>query len=211
MSFNIVVNLPSFIKTCLKYNINTPLRMAHFFSQLAHESGNFTKIQENLNYSASGLLSVFGKYFNTTTAKQYERQPQRIANRVYANRNGNGNEASGDGWRYRGRGYIQLTGKGNYIAYQNASGYNVVANPDLLLDRNIALDCAGWYWSMRNLNIYADNDNVLSISKIINQGNVSAKGEPNGLADRIAKLKYFKNIDLVSLLSPKKKWWHIVR
>ena len=204
MNFTFVATLPAFIKTCFKYNITSPLRMAHFFSQLSHESENFKVLQENLKYSASGLLSVFGKYFNSTTANQYRNQPQKIANRVYANRLGNGNEASGDGWKYRGRGYIQLTGKENYNLYKNYSKLDVVKNPDLLLDPNVALDCAGWYWNSRNLNPLADKDDVTSITKKINGGT-------NGIQDRIDKLKYYKTIDLISLLSPKKKWWFLMR
>lgn len=204
MNFILLANVPSFIKTCNKYNINTPLRLAHFFAQLAHESAYFTVLQENLNYSASGLLEIFGNYFNSTTANAYARQPQKIANRVYANRMGNGNEASGDGWKYRGRGYIQLTGKANYQAYKNFSKIDVVKNPDLLLNSSTALDVAGWFWSSKNINTHADKDDITTVTKLINGGT-------NGLQDRINKLKTYKTIDLISLLTQKKKWWYLIR
>ena len=109
------VNLPNFVKTfnewAEKFGINTPLRVVHYLAQVFHESGNLQSREENLNYSADGLLRVFPKYFNAATAKQYAHKPQMIANRVYANRMGNGSEASGDGWRFKGRGYIGTTGR----------------------------------------------------------------------------------------------------
>src|SRR3990167_2994459 len=111
-----------------KFEIDTPLRAAHFLSQCKHESMNFTKTIENINYSAEGLKNVFKKYFpDDDTAKAYERLPEKIANRVYANRMGNGDENSGDGWKYRGRGYIQLTGKNNYTSFSKAIGENIDA------------------------------------------------------------------------------------
>jgi len=197
MNLSIITSLPNFASILNKYKINTPLRMAHFLAQLAHESTGFTVLQENLNYSASGLLNIFGKYFNSTTASQFARKPQAIANKVYANRLGNGSESSGDGWRYRGRGFIQLTGKGNYQAYKNASGYDVVSNPDLLLNKDIALDCACWFWNMKNISPLADKDDVLAVTKKINGGT-------NGLADRKTKLSFFKKLDLLSYLGQKK-------
>ena len=162
-----------------KYQINTPLREAHFIAQIAHESGNFRWVVENLNYSAAALRSVFGKYFpDDATAEAYARQPEKIANRVYADRMGNGDEASGDGWKYKGRGLIQLTGKDNYTNFGKASGIDAVNNPDLLAeDANAAVSAAGWFWDMRKLNQYADADDILTITKRINGGT-------NGLEDR---------------------------
>lgn len=158
-------------KTLLKNNgINTQKRLTMFFAQLDHESG-LKPISENLNYSADGLLKTFGKYFNKETAKEYARQPQKIANRVYANRMGNGSESSGDGWKFRGRGFIQLTGKNNYIA----CGY--AHEPDKLLNEADAMIVALWFWNQNNLNKFADSGDVKGCTRIINGG-------LNGLADR---------------------------
>ncbi len=168
------------INACFqRYEVNTPLRAAHFLAQIAHESGGFRYVEENLNYSANALKSVFGKYFkDDTLASDYARRPQKIANRVYANRMGNGSERSGDGWRYRGRGLIQLTGKSNYIEYADARQVDVIQTPDLVAgDPMLATDVAGWYWDRRDLNRYADNDDLRAITKRINGGY-------NGLKDR---------------------------
>jgi len=168
------------VNACLqRYEINTPLRAAHFLAQVAHESGGFRYVEENLNYSANALKSVFGKYFqDDALASDYARQPQKIANRVYANRMGNDGEHSGDGWRYRGRGLIQLTGKANYTQYADARQVDVVQTPDLVAtDPRLATDVAGWYWDSRDLNRYADNDDIRAITKRINGGY-------NGLEDR---------------------------
>lgn len=178
-----------FIATVLpKFGIDTPLRKAHFLSQVAHESGGLQYSQENLNYSAKGLRSVFGKYFPTMEiANTYARKPEKIANRVYANRMGNGNEASGDGWKYRGRGLIQLTGKENYQKFARDYGVDCVKKPDLLLDPEWALTSACWFWKKRNLNPYADANDIIMITKKINGG-------INGLNDRQQYLASFKRI-----------------
>jgi len=118
--------------TAAKFNITTNLRLAHFLAQCGHESGGFKAINENLNYGAKGLLGVFPKYFNAASAAQYERKPEMIASKVYANRMGNGDEASKEGWKFRGRGYIQLTGKSNYTNFTKFIGEDCVANPDLV-------------------------------------------------------------------------------
>lgn len=180
-----------------KFNVNTPLRLAHFFGQMSSES-NLKPIEENLRYSAKRLTEVFGKYFTPITAKQAEYNPQKIANRVYANRMGNGPETSGDGYKFRGRGMIQLTGKNNYTAltkWAQANGMNVdyVANPDMLLNEADALISALWYWSVNNINVYADKDDVLRVSRIINIGNPNS-GTPHGLANRQAQTKKFKTV-----------------
>ncbi|ETW93959.1 MAG: hypothetical protein ETSY1_36940 [Candidatus Entotheonella factor] len=168
------------VNACLqRYRINTPLRAAHFLAQIAHESGGFRYVEENLNYSANALKSVFGKYFKDDhLASDYARQPKKIANRVYANRMGNGNERSGDGWRFRGRGLIQLTGKSNYTQYADARQVDVIQTPDrVALDPMLATDVAGWYWDCHTLNRYADNDDIHAITKRINS-------EYNGVRDR---------------------------
>ena len=171
-----------------KFGIDTPLRKAHFLSQLAHESGGLKYTSENLNYSAKGLRSVFGKYFKTwEQAKAYERQPKKIANKVYANRMGNGDEASGDGWKYRGRGLIQLTGKDNYERFSRDYGIDCVNNPDLLLDPEWALTSACWYWQKRKINQFADDDDIHMVTKRINGGT-------NGLNHRQHYLEAFKRL-----------------
>jgi putative chitinase len=169
-----------------KFQINTPLRLCHFLAQCGHESNNFKATQENLNYSAKGLLGIFKKYFPTEArALEYERKPEKIANLVYGGRMGNGPEASGDGFRYRGRGFIQLTGKDNYSAFNKSVAEDVVANPDLVATKYPLLSAA-WYWNSRNLNASADKGDteavVTDITKKVNGGTI-------GLADR---LKHFK-------------------
>lgn len=165
--------------------INTPLRIAHFMSQIEHES-NLKPVQENLNYSAKGLLNVFSKYFvSKETAKTYERQPERIANRVYANRMGNGSESSGEGWKYRGRGFIQLTGKENYFHLANDTDLDVLKNPDLLLEEANAMISAIWFWNKNGLNKFADKDDLNAITKRINGGY-------NGIVHRKELLNKYK-------------------
>jgi putative chitinase len=164
-----------------EYDIDTPKRVAAFMAQCGHESGGFTLMQENLNYSAKGLRGTFGKYFpNDDIAKQYERKPQMIANRVYGNRMGNGDEASGEGWYFRGRGIIQITGKNNYTkCSQSLFESNVlVENPDLLLETEYAIHSACWFWSAARLNELADVGDIKTMTKRINGGFI-------GLEDRI--------------------------
>jgi putative chitinase len=176
-------------KGMIKYGINTRLRMAHFIAQLAHESANFKYSSENLNYSSKALRAVFGKYFpSDDLAEEYARKPEKIANRVYGGRMSNGDESSGDGWKYRGRGLIQLTGKDNYTKCGAAIGLNLVEQPDLLADdAEAAVMAAGWFWDSRKLNNYADNDDVLTVTKRINGGT-------HGLDDRKAHLARAKKI-----------------
>ena len=179
--------------TAAKFGINTPLRLAHFLAQCGHESAGFKATQENLNYSAKGLMGIFKKYFPTETlAKQYERNPQKIANKVYSNRMGNGAEATGEGYKFRGRGYIQLTGKDNYTAFGKSIGEDIVSNPDVVSGK-YALLSAAWFWSNNGLNKLADGGSadtvVTTITKRVNGGTI-------GLPDRI---KHFK--EYYSLLS----------
>ena len=172
-----------------KFGITTPLRIAHFFAQLAHESVGFTRVEENLNYSAEALLRIFPKYFTPQQAKEYANNPVKIASRVYGNRMGNGSEDTKEGYVYRGRGYIQVTGKTNYKLYQN-SGYckgNILNYPDLLTKAPGRLKSAMWFWYSRGCNKLADEDDVTAITKKINGG-------INGLSNRKYYLRKAKSI-----------------
>ena len=142
-----------------KYEINTPLRVAHFMAQIEHESG-LKPISENLNYSKSRLVEIFGKYFMGVDTKLYANKPENIANRVYANRMGNGDELSGEGWKYRGRGFIQITGKENYFRLANDTDIDCLKNPDLLLDEANAMISALWFWQKNDCNRHADLDDI---------------------------------------------------
>ena len=174
--------------------INTPLRLAHFFAQLDHES-KLQPTRENTNYSEQGLLNTFPKYFTKAQAKQYARKPQAIANRAYANRMGNGPESSGDGWFYRGGGYMQHTGKKEYETLKKNLGVDYVKNPDLLLNEADAMLGAIDYWSRLKLNNYADKDNLDAISDLINIGRLTTRiGDANGYADRKNKLNKYKKV-----------------
>lgn len=153
-----------------RYDINTKDRVCAFLAQCGHESGNFSLTVENLNYSAEGLLKIFGKYFTKETAPQYARKPEKIANRVYANRMGNGDEASGDGWKFRGRGYIQLTGKDNYITCGNSIGTDLLESPEYLTSVEGAVVSACWFWDKNNLNPIADRCEMKTLTKRINGG-----------------------------------------
>jgi putative chitinase len=157
-------------ETSAEYEINTPKRLAAFIAQCAHESSKFTRMEENLNYSAKGLLATFSLYFTGETAARYERKPEMIANRVYANRMDNGPEESGDGWKYRGRGLIQLTGRRNYLAAGLDFGVDFLAFPFLLVEPKYATRTAGWFWKVNKLNALADADDFTMITRKINGG-----------------------------------------
>jgi putative chitinase len=161
------------------YNLNdNPKRLAAFLAQIAHESGGFNFVMENLNYSAKGLVGTFKKYFPTEEiAKQYERKPEKIANRVYANRMGNGDENSGDGYKYRGRGLIQLTGKFNYTKFSQSIDLSLDETVKYLETPEGAVASAGWFWDNNKLNRFCDNDDFITLTKRINGGTI-------GLADR---------------------------
>jgi putative chitinase len=170
-----------------KYNINSPLRLSHFLSQVAHESNNFKAIRENLNYSAEGLLKIFPKYFSKDTAMACARQPEKIANIVYSNRMGNSDRQSGHGWKYRGRGFIQLTGMINYESFGKYIGENIIDNPDLVATKYPLLS-AGWFFEKKGLwKICDEGDSVETIKKITYRVN----GGFNGLQDRINKFEIF--------------------
>ena len=176
--------------TAAKFSINTPLRLAHFLAQCGHESGGFRATQENLNYSAKGLNGIFKKYFPTeAAAKSYERQPIKIASKVYGGRMGNGPESTQEGYKFRGRGYIQLTGKENYTSFGKAINEDICSNPDKVAS-NYALLSAAWFFSKNGLHKMADEGSsdtvVTKITKRVNGGTI-------GLADRIKHFKeYYK-------------------
>lgn len=179
----VLAQIPDTVK---KFEINTPLRLAHFLAQCGHESGGFKFIQENLNYGASGLLKIFKKYFPTEAkAKEYERKPEKIASLVYGGRMGNGPEDTKEGFKFRGRGYIQLTGKDNYTAFDKFVDDDILANPDLVATKYPLLSAA-WFFSKNGLNKIADEGAtdavVTKVTKRVNGGTI-------GLADR---LKHFK-------------------
>jgi len=158
------------INVCEKYEINTPERVAMFLAQVGHESAGLSVVQENLNYRADRLAVVFPKYFRDVDPNAYARNPEKIANRVYANRMGNGPESSGDGWRYRGRGAIQLTGHNNYAAFANDVGMGLDEVVEYLSTPDGAIESAAWFWNKNNLNEWSDNQDVLTVTKKINGG-----------------------------------------
>ena len=171
-----------------KFGIDNPLKLSHFLSQCAHESGNFKFVKENLNYSADGLRKIFPKYFPTIEiANKYARQPEKIANKVYANRMGNGDEASGDGWKYKGAGYIQLTGKDNYAAFDKFVDDDIMANPDLVATKYPLMSAAFFFHKNKLWDICDKghgDDVVLAVTKRVNGGT-------HGLADRQEKFDLF--------------------
>lgn len=185
---SVIAQIPD---TASKFQINTPLRLAHFLAQCGHESGGFRLTKENLNYSAKGLNGTFKKYFPTeAAAKPYERQPIKIANKVYGNRMGNGPESSGEGAKYCGRGYIQLTGKDNYTAFGKSINENILSNPEKVATE-YALLSAAWFFTKNGLHKIADEGAtdlvVTKITKRVNGGTI-------GLPDRIKHFKEFYNL-----------------
>jgi len=176
------------------HGIDTPLRAAHFLAQVAHESGGFKFKSENLNYSKESLVKVFPKYFTAASAEAYHRQPEKIANRVYANRMGNGDEKSGDGWKYKGRGYIQLTGKNNYKQFsEDIKNNEVYDNPDIVADDEFAGLSAIWFWNKNGLNKIADTDNLRDDKTLIKL-TTRVNGGTHGLADRLERFNNYKKI-----------------
>lgn len=190
---NLASKLPSaaskyMLEVVTRYNITQPLRLAHFMAQIAHESGNFQFVSENLNYSADSLLKVFPKYFkDKATADKYARKPEMIASRVYGGRMGNGEEASKEGFKFRGRGYLQLTGKDNYKAFSDFIKEDCVANPDLVATK-YPMDSAIWFFDKNKLWDICDkgagDDVVTLVTKRVNGGTI-------GLPHRIQEFKKF--------------------
>jgi len=176
--------------TAAKFGITNPLRLAHFLAQCGHESGGFKAVNENLNYGAKGLLGTFPKYFNATTAAQYERKPEMIASKVYGGRMGNGPESTKDGYKFRGRGYIQLTGKDNYTAFDKFVDDDILGNPDLVATK-YPLMSAAWFFNKNGLwaicDKGADQGTVTAVTKRVNGGVL-------GLQDRIKHFKEYYNL-----------------
>ena len=171
----VLAQIPSVME---KFKIDTPLELAHFLAQCGHESGGFTAIKENLNYKAESLMKLFSKYFpDINTAKAYEKKPEKIANRIYADRMGNGNEASGDGYKYRGRGLIQLTGKTNYSWFAASLEISPEEAAEYTQTFEGAAQSACWFWETNKLNQWADKGDILTMTKRINGGTI-------GLEDR---------------------------
>jgi putative chitinase len=176
--------------TAAKFNITNNLRLAHFLSQCGHESGGFKAVSENLNYSADGLKKIFGKYFPGNLNESYAKQPEKIASRVYGNRMGNGDEASKEGYKFRGRGYIQLTGKANYTKFTQFIGEDCVSNPDLVATKYPLASAAFFFDSNKLWTICdrgADDATVTSVTKRVNGGTL-------GLSDRIKHFKEYYNL-----------------
>lgn len=174
-----------------RFKIDTPVRLAHFLGQCAHESGNFKTTTENLNYGAQGLMATFKKYFPTIEiANQYARQPEKIANKVYANRMGNGNEASGMGYKFRGRGCIQLTGFTNYNQFDTIVDDNIIENPDLVSTKYPLLSAA-WFWNVNAITALSDKgvnkDVTTAVTKKVNGGTI-------GLDERIELTNHFYDL-----------------
>lgn len=184
-----IINKDTLLKAKEYYKFNN-YTCAHFFGQCSHETDNFKVFEENLNYGAKSLRNVFRKYFTDLLAQSYERKPQMIANRVYANRMGNGNESSGDGWKYRGRGALQLTGKDNYKKFSDSIGVDLVNNPDLV-STNYSFESAIFFFEKNNIWKYSNVDvtesTISIITKIINGGF-------HGLDDRKAKTLSYYNM-----------------
>jgi len=185
---SVIAQLPD---TIAKFELNTPLRLAHFLAQAGHESGGFKAVTENLNYGAKGLRSIFGKYFPTDAkALEYERKPEKIANLVYGNRMGNGAEPTGEGFKFRGRGYIQLTGKDNYVAFDKVVTEDLITNPDLVSTKYPLLSAA-WFFHKNGLHKIADEGAteavVTKVTKRVNGGTI-------GLADRLKHFNEYYNL-----------------
>lgn len=172
-----------------KFKIDTAVKLSHFLAQCGHESGGFKVVNENLNYGAKGLLGIFKKYFPTEDkAKLYERKPEKIANLVYGGRMGNGPEASGEGWKFRGRGYIQLTGKANYTEFDKVVAENIIENPDLVATKYPLLSAA-WFFHKNCLGKCTDASDaaVTAVTKCVNGGTI-------GLPDRLKHFKEYYNL-----------------
>ena len=174
--------------TAAKFKIDTPLKLAHFLAQCGHESGGFKVTSENLNYSVDGLKKIFPKYFPGNLAESYGRNPEKIANKVYGGRMGNGAEGTGEGYKFRGRGYIQLTGKDNYTAFGKAINEDISSNPDVVSTK-YALLSAAWFFSKNCLHkcVDASDATVTSVTKCVNGGTI-------GLPDRLKHFKEYYNL-----------------
>lgn len=179
---SVIAQIPD---TSTRFGINTPLRLAHFLAQCSHESGGFKTVSENLNYSANGLRNIFKKYFPNNLAEVYAKKPEKIASRVYGGRMGNGIEPTGEGYKFRGRGFIQLTGKDNYRAFGTAIGEDLLSNPDLVSTKYPLLSAA-WFFQrcLSKCDLGSSREAITSVSKCVNGGTI-------GLEDRIKHFKEF--------------------
>mgnify|MGYP003425055429 CR=1 FL=1 len=191
----IKVWVESFRTACEKYKINTANRVASFVGNCLHESQHFTRLEENLNYtSVARLLKIFPKDFrDAADAQNYVGKPKEIANRVYANQGGNGNEASGDGWRFRGRGPGQLTLRSNYDRYSKFSGKDFISNPDAILEPENLVDSFAWFFKEKKLHDYADKWDIKTINKKINGGNIGME-ERIVLCDKVLKVLLYEKL-----------------
>ena len=181
---------PALSAAMRKFGVSTPRRVAHFVAQLGHESLSLSRTEENLSYSSlPRLLEVFGHRLPPGTASQYLRQPEKLGNQVYAGRNGNGSVASGDGYRFRGRGPIQVTGRDNYRRAGILIGHPLEEQPALLIDVDVGAMAAAAYWQDNGLNALADVGDVLAVSRKINLGSAASKRTPEGLQDRIDRTR----------------------
>lgn len=176
--------VPALNRAMARWKIDSPVRQAAFLAQVGHESGQLRRLVENLNYSAEALVRTWPNRFTAQNAGAYARQPERIANRVYGGRMGNGQETSGDGWRYRGRGLIQLTGRDNYRRAGQALGLPLLENPELLEQPEHAAQSAAWWWATHGLNELADAGRFSDIGSIINTGQPGRV--PHGAVERKA-------------------------
>jgi putative chitinase len=182
---SVIAQLP---ETMAKFGLDTPLKLAHFLAQAGHESGGFKLVNENLNYGAKGLRGIFGKYFPTDEkALLYERKPEKIANLVYGGRMGNGAEATGDGYKFRGRGYIQLTGKDNYLAFGKAINEDLVSNPDLVATKYPLLSAAWFFTRCLSKCTDASDAAITAVTKCVNGGTI-------GLEDRKKHFHEYYNL-----------------
>ena len=184
---SVIAQIPD---TAAKFNITTPLRLAHFLAQCAHESGNFKAVSENLNYSADGLKKIFPKYFPGTLSESYARNPEKIASRVYGGRMGNGDETTKEGFKFRGRGFLQTTGKSNYKKLGTFLGVDLLSNPDLVSTQYPLASAAFFFNSNKLWEICdkgADDATVTSVTKRVNGGTI-------GLSQRIKEFKHFHNL-----------------
>lgn len=186
---NVKAFVESFNKYAEMFGINTKLRVAGYLAQVFHESGNLSATSENLNYSADGLMKTWPKRFDRKKAEAYARQPEKIANYVYANRMGNGDEASGDGWRFRGRGYIGVTGRDNYQKYADSEFCvgDLMSHPEWLAKQPGCQKSAMFFWYSNNLNRFADNDDIRGLSKAVNGGCI-------GLSNRMYLYRQAKKV-----------------
>lgn len=177
----------SLMEAMNKYSINTFLRICHFLAQVLHESAMLNIVHENLNYRADALVKIFPHHFDIVNSQKYAHTPVKIANHLYANRMGNGDENSSDGWRYSGKGPLQITGKANYMMLEAETGMDCVTHPELLLDPAHGCLAAGWFWNSRQINHKADVDDLIGVTKLVNGGLI-------GIEDRRHILGHAKEI-----------------